>query len=90
MDREEALDLCRRWLPFWTGNRPEELVEAYSDDVFHRDPAVPDGIHGKPALLAYLRKLLQRFPAWVWRADDVFPVQDGFVLRWKAVIPLLI
>ena len=88
MDKPSALNLCDRWLPLWTGNRPEELVEVYAEDVFYRDPAKPDGIHGKAALLGYFKKLLATFPDWVWTADDVFPVDGGFALRWKARIPV--
>ena len=88
MIKPEALALCSRWLPLRTGNRPEELAAVYSEDVFYRDPAKPEGIHGKPALLAYFHKLLAKFPDWVWTADDVWPVEGGFVLRWKAKIPV--
>jgi len=88
MTRNEALDLCRRWLPLWTGNRPDLLAEAYGEDVFYRDPATPDGIRGRKNLLGYLRRLLAAFPDWVWEADEVFPVEGGFVLRWKATIPV--
>jgi len=88
MDHEDALRLCDRWLPLWTGNRPDELIEVYADDVFYRDPAKPDGIHGKAALLSYLRRLLARFPDWIWRADSVFPSKGGFTLRWEAEIPV--
>jgi ketosteroid isomerase-like protein len=88
MEKPEALALCDRWLPLWTGNRPEELSAVYSDDVFYRDPAKPDGITGRTALLAYLKRLLAPFPGWVWTAEDVFPIEGGFVLRWKAKIPV--
>jgi hypothetical protein len=88
MEADEARKLCDRWLPLWTGNRPGELSEAYADDLFYRDPAVPDGLEGKPAFLAYLRKLLARFPDWVWEAESVIPMQGGFVLRWRASIPV--
>ncbi len=88
MTRREGLEFCARWLPLWTGNRPEQLVEAYADNVFYRDPAKPEGVCGKPALLAYFRKLLAAFPDWVWTADDVFPIDGGFTLRWKAAIPV--
>ena len=88
MNKPDALALCERWLPLWTGNRPEELAAIYADDVFYRDPAKPGGIRGKAALLAYLRKLLAVFPDWVWTADEVWPVDGGFVLRWKARIPV--
>jgi hypothetical protein len=88
MDKPEALALCARWLPLWTGNRPEELAAVYAEDVFYRDPVKPEGITGNAALLAYFKKLLAANPAWVWTAEDVFPVEGGFVLRWKAKIPV--
>ncbi|MBI5527579.1 MAG: nuclear transport factor 2 family protein [Deltaproteobacteria bacterium] len=70
------------------GNRPEELIEAYAQDVYYRDPAKPEGVRGKAALLEYFRKLLKTFPEWVWTAEEVFPIEGGFVLRWKARIPV--
>ncbi len=84
MKEQEALRLCDRWLPLWTGNRPDALIEVYAENVFYRDPAKPDGIHERSALLAYFRKLLAAFPDWLWRADAVFPVEGGFTLRRKA------
>ena len=88
MTAAEARALCDRWLPLWTGNRPEALAQAYADDVFYRDPARPAGVQGRTALLAYLRALLARNPDWVWEADEVFPLDGGFALRWRATIPV--
>ena len=88
MTKPEALALCTRWLPLRTGNRPEKLAAVYAEDVFYRDPAKPEGVHGKAALLAYFKKLLAAFPDWVWTADEVWPVEGGFVLRWEAKIPV--
>lgn len=88
MERAQAQELCQRWLPLWTGNRPDELIRAYAEEVFYRDPAVPQGIQGRPAFLAYLRRLLARFPDWVYLADAIFPIEGGFALRWNANIPV--
>lgn len=88
MEKSEALRLCEEWLPLWTGNRPEELAGLYTEDTFYRDPAVPGGISGKPGLLRYFEKLCAFSPNWVWKADDVFPIDGGFVLRWNAEIPI--
>jgi hypothetical protein len=85
---KEARALCDRWLPLWTGNRPEALIEAYADDVFYRDPARPAGVQGRAALLAYLRALLARNPDWTWEVDEIFPLDGGFALRWRATIPV--
>jgi hypothetical protein len=88
MNATEARTLCDHWLPLWTGNRPDALIEAYADDVFYRDPARPAGLKGRSALLAYLRTLLARFPDWTWEADELLPLEGGFALRWRATIPL--
>jgi hypothetical protein len=88
MTRKDALRLCRKWLPLWTGNRPEALAQVYAKDAFYRDPARPQGIKGREGLLAYFRRLLAAFPDWVWEAEEVFPVRGGFVLRWQATIPV--
>jgi ketosteroid isomerase-like protein len=88
MTGAEARALCDRWLPLWTGNQPAALIEAYADEVFYRDPARPGGVQGRAALLAYLRALLARFPDWTWAADEVFPLDGGFALRWRATIPV--
>ena len=90
MDRKAALQFCARWLPLWTGNRPDPLADLYAPDAFYRDPATPGGLVGRDALRAYFTKLLARNPAWTWTADEVWPLADGqgFALRWKAVIPV--
>jgi hypothetical protein len=88
MKRSDALLLCDRWLPLWTGNQPERLIEVYGGNVFYRDPAKPEGIRGKSNLLRYFRKLLAVYPDWVWEAKDVFPLEGGFALAWKATIPV--
>lgn len=88
MNAAEAKDFSDRWLALWTGNRPEALAAAYAEDAFYRDPGRPGGITGRAALLDYLRRLLARFPDWRWRTDAVFPVEGGFVVRWRATIPV--
>lgn len=88
MTVETARDFARRWLPAWTGNNPERLVEFYSDDTFYLDPGVPAGIQGKPALLEYFRRLLKYNPDWVWTQLEAIPLQEGFLNKWRADIPV--
>ncbi|RJO66732.1 MAG: nuclear transport factor 2 family protein [Myxococcales bacterium] len=85
---EEARRFAEQWLPAWTGDQPERLAAFYADDVLYLDPAVPQGVRGKEALLAYFRKLLARFPDWVWTQVEAFPMQDGFLNKWRATIPV--
>lgn len=84
----EARSFCDQWLPAWTGNNPELLADFYSEDAFYLDPAVPDGVKGKPALLSYFRKLLAYNPDWVWSHLEGIPMEDGFLNKWRAVIPV--
>jgi hypothetical protein len=84
----DAREFAESWLPAWTGNDPDRLVAFYTDDVFYRDPAVPDGVRGKDALLAYFRALLARFPDWVWTNTGATPMEGGFLNHWHATIPV--
>jgi hypothetical protein len=88
LDREQARAFAAKWLPAWTGNRPEHLLSFYSEDAFYLDPGVPDGLQGRNELLAYFRKLLAAYPDWVWTQTDAIPMEDGFLNKWHAMIPV--
>jgi SnoaL-like protein len=84
---DEARRFAERWLPAWSGNRPELLVSYYTDDVFYSDPATRSGVRGREQLLAYFRKLLARNPDWVWTQRASIPLADGFLNEWHASVP---
>jgi hypothetical protein len=84
----EARAFAEKWLPAWSGNNPERLASFYSEDAFYVDPAVPNGIQGKPALLDYFRKLLGYNPDWVWSQIEAIPLEHGFLNKWRAEIPV--
>jgi len=84
----EARAFAERWLPAWSGNRPELLASFYSDDAFYCDPAIPEGVRGREALLAYFRRLLAHNPRWVWTQRDAIPLEGGFLNLWRAAIPV--
>jgi SnoaL-like domain len=88
LDAEQARAFAERWLPAWSGNRPELLLSFYTDDAYYADPAVPAGVRGRAALLAYFTRLLGHFPTWVWTHRGSDPLQDGFLNRWHASIPV--
>ncbi len=88
MDTGEALDFCARWLPAWTGNRPDALLDFYAPDAVYSDPACRAGLGGRASLAAHFAKLLARNPEWRWEAVEVFPHPQGFTLKWKAFIPV--
>jgi hypothetical protein len=85
---KEALDFCNKWLPNWTGNNPNALVEFYSENAFYRDPANTDGLTGHSQILPYFKKLLAANPNWRWEPLEIFPTDKGFVAKWKATIPV--
>ncbi|MCM2416543.1 nuclear transport factor 2 family protein [Streptomyces sp. RKAG293] len=87
LDEAAARAFAARWLPAWTGNDPERLVAFYADDAVYRDPAVPRGVHGRGEILAYFRRLLGRYPDWVWTNTGVRPLEGGFLNYWHAAIP---
>lgn len=84
----QAREFANRWLPAWTGNDPQKLADFYSDDAFYLDPGIPDGVKGKKKLLAYFRKLLAQNPEWIWTQIEGIPMEDGFLNKWHAVIPV--
>jgi hypothetical protein len=88
LSQSEARQFAEKWLPAWSGNNPELLASFYSEDALYLDPAVPQGITGKPALLAYFRKLLGYNPDWVWSQIEGIPLEDGFLNKWRAKIPV--
>ena len=88
MTGEQAREFASEWLPAWTGNEPEKLAGFYSDDAFYLDPAIPDGVEGKEALLNYFRKLLSHNPDWIWTQTEGIPMEGGFLNKWLAKIPV--
>jgi hypothetical protein len=88
LEAREAAEFAERWLPAWSGNRPALLASFYTADAFYADPAIPAGVRGHDALLAYFTKLLRRFPDWVWTHRGSLPLADGFLNKWHARIPV--
>ena len=88
LSRAQAAEFAERWLPAWTGNDPERLISFYDPEAFYCDPAVPEGVRGREAILAYFRALLARFPDWVWRQTEATPMEGGFLNHWLASVPL--
>jgi len=88
MKKEEAVEFASRWLPAWTGNKPEVLASYYSDDCLYLDAGIPNGASGKTELIAYFRKLLAQNPDWVWSQIEAIPMEGGFLNKWLAKIPV--
>ena len=88
MDKNSLQLFADRWLASWTGNRPDVLIDFYSQDAFYLDPAKPNGLSGRENILTYFKKLLQKNPNWKWTREEIFPTEKGFTLKWKAEIPI--
>ena len=88
MNKQEAKEFASKWLPAWTGNKPEKLAGFYSDDCFYLDPAIPSGVNGKKELLTYFKKLLSQNPDWIWTQIEPIPMEGGFLNKWLAKIPV--
>jgi hypothetical protein len=89
MHKKDLILFVDDWLASWTGNKPKELISFYTDDVFYLDPANQDGIKGKANLESYFTKLLSKNANWRWKVIEIFPTQNGFTLKWEAIIPVL-
>ncbi len=88
MNAGDARAFAEKWLPAWSGNRPELLASFYSQDVFYSDPAIPEGVRGHDALLEYFTRLPAWNPEWVWTHRGSIPMQDGFLNLWHASVPV--
>ena len=88
MNAADARIFAEKWLPALSGNRPELLASLYTQDALDSDPAIPEGVRGHDALLAYFTRLLAGNPEWVWALRVSFPMQDGFLNLWHASIPV--
>ncbi len=88
MSKEQAKVFASKWLPAWTGNNPEGLLEFYSDDAFYLDPTIPNGVKGIDELRQYFKILLANNPDWVWTQIEGIPMKDGFLNKWHALMPV--
>ena len=88
LSEAEAVEFAARWLPAWTGNDPDRLVSFYTEDAFYSDPAIPEGVRGREALLEYFTALLARNPDWVWTNTGATPMEGGFLNHWHATVPV--
>ena len=87
MDKDSAHDFCTLLHAAWTGNDLNRLIEFYTVNVYYSDPANPEGLKGSDEILPYFRRLLARNSDWKWESEEIIPALNGFVLKWRAVIP---
>ena len=88
METKDIITFCQNWLTSWTGNNPEKLISFYSKTAYYQDPANPKGLKGHDILFPYFKKLLAANPKWIWRMIEAYPTEKGFILKWRAMIPI--
>ena len=88
MEKKVVGSFVESWLASWTGNRPDILLDFYTQDAFYLDPVNPKGLRGKEELFAYFKKLLQKNPNWKWTVVEIFSTEKGFTIKWRAEIPV--
>ena len=37
--------------------------------------------------MSYFKKLLCKYPNWKWKREELFPTENGCILKWRAEIP---
>jgi len=88
MEMKDIIIFCQKWLTSWTGNNPEKLISFYSKTAYYQDPANPKGLKGHDKIFPYFKKLLAANPKWIWRMTETYPTEKGFILKWRATIPV--
>jgi hypothetical protein len=86
MQKSDGRDFCVQWLDAWSKQQLVRLCEMYADHTIYIDPSKPDGIHGKDALKVYFQKLFVAFPKWAWTLERYFPIETGFIVKYRATI----
>jgi len=85
---KEIITFCQNGLNSWTGNNPEKLIPFYSKTAYYQDPANHKGLKGHDKIFPYFKKLLAANPKWIWRLTEAYPTEKGFILKWRAMIPV--
>lgn len=88
MDKKKLLNFCDQWLLSWRGNQPYDLYTFYHPDATYIDPGLSKPLVGSDDIFDYLSKLLAKNPDWKWNREEIFFYEQGFILKWKAEIPV--
>ena len=87
-ETQDLVTFCKEWLHAWTGNNPAELIKFYDEHAYYRDPANTHGLKGHKEILSYFEILLASNPDWIWEEEELYPTVKGFIIKWKAKIPV--
>ncbi len=87
-ETQDLVTFCKEWLNAWTGNNPADLIKFYDQHAYYRDPANIHGLKGHKEILSYFEILLASNPDWIWEEEELYPTVKGFIIKWKAKIPV--
>src|SRR6185312_6455801 len=72
MTEKDAFQFCDQWLPTWTGNQPQKLIQFYAGNAFYKDPSLPQGLKGREEIFPTPKGFTLK-----WLAE--IPSSDGFL-----------
>jgi hypothetical protein len=82
----DIVDFNTRWLAAWSAKDTAALLAFYHPQTTYKDPQVPGGLTGHPALKAYLDGLFAATPPMEYVPDEVWPIPGGYCGRWICTI----
>ncbi|PJZ70885.1 hypothetical protein CH373_06370 [Leptospira perolatii] len=74
---QEYKTILEGFLEAWNRSDASSVASFYSEDCEYKDPNVPEGIFGKPALKRYLMLLFRRFPYQDWVLTELYPHSES-------------
>ena len=88
--KDQAREFTLNWFQAWVGGPAvvDRLLSFYTPDAEYVDPNVPKGIKGTEELRGFFKLMLANHPDWKFEIVELYPTEKGFILNWKADIPL--
>jgi hypothetical protein len=90
MNFRHAARFARHWVKAWNGRDLELLLAHYAEDVEITSPLIAEvtgdprnSLRGKPAIAAYWREALTRFPDLRFELSGVCSLLDGLAIHFR-------
>ncbi len=89
MTREEMEKFTNEWLPCWVGGKSQapKLLSHYHPEAELVDPNHVEGLKGHEELLPFFEQMLETYPDWEFKVEELIPTEDGFIFLYKVDIP---
>lgn len=96
MNQERAIRFATDWIDDWNRHDLDRILAHYDEDVVMTSPFIAEvtgdptaAIRGKPALRAYWRGALARFPDLRFELIGVYAGVDGLTIHYRSIRGLL-